>query len=117
MNIETILTIFGGLAGLSEDEVIRFRFLCEMASDHLRERSRGGDEIGGSKWEFAAAALAYYRYVLWSMTDSGAGDIRVGEVSVRQQRERLIYAERLCREALAGLADELEDEGFVFERI
>lgn len=118
MNIERVLEIFTGLSGLSEDSVFPLRFLCETAAEHIADRTRSGAEGEyGGRLEFAAAALAYYRYILWSMTDGGAGDITVGDISLKNGGNRLEYAERLCREAFSELSGILDDNGFVFERI
>lgn len=116
MDMERVLEIFGSLTGLDEPSVTEYRFLCEMAFGNIKGRLKKTEtEEDGGRADFAAAALAYYRYVLLSVTE--AGTVTVGEVSVRNQAERLEYADRLLLEALADIRELAEDDGFVFERI
>ncbi len=116
MNIERVLEIFGSLTGLSEDNIHKYRSLCELSAKHLQEMLKDGEESDdGGRVDFAAAALAYYRYVLWSVTDGG--DVTVGDVSVKNSSGRLAGAEALYKEALKDIRELIEDEGFVFERI
>ena len=116
MNIERVLGIFGSLTGLDEPSVTEYRFLCEMAFENIRNRLMDPEtEEDGGRADFAAAALAYYRYVLLSVTEAGA--VTVGEVSVKNQAERLEFAHRLLQEALSELQELSMDDGFVFERI
>ena len=115
MNIERVLEIFGSLTGLSENNIHKYRSMCELSAKHLQDMLvRGADSEDGGRVDFAAAALAYYRYVLWSETDGG--DITVGDVSVKNS-SRLASAETLYKEALKDIKELIEDEGFVFERI
>lgn len=115
MDIERILEIFAGLSGLPEDEVSPYRFLCEVSAEHIRRLCTDSGKENGGKAEFAAAALSYYRFILWSMTEGGMKEMKIGDVSVKNNETRLMYAERLYKEALAGLGKCL-DEDFVFER-
>ena len=109
---DRVLALFATLSGLSEDEVMESRYLCDMSmADIARMLPENTDCCGGKK-EYAAAALAYYRYVMWSMTEAGT-DVKVGDISVRSDRERLEYAERIWNEALSQLGEGLDDT-FVF---
>lgn len=117
MNYERILDLFGKLSGLPEELVRVQGFLCDMSAQNILARLRCPAEQCGGKAELAAAALAYYRYVLWTMTDGGAEGIKVGDVSVRNGKERLLHAERLFNEALDELRGCIGDDSFVFERI
>ena len=117
MNIERVFDIFGKLSGLSEELVREQDYLCRMSADDISARLRCTAEQCGGRAEYAAAALAYYRLVLWTMTDGGAEGIKIGDVSLQNGTDRLIYAERLYNEALDGLKGCIGDDGFVFERI
>ena len=88
-----------------------------MSADNISARLRCPAEQCGGRAEHAAAALAYYRFVLWSMTDGGAEGVRVGDISVQNGKSRLLYAERLFNDALDGLNGCIGDDGFIFERI
>ena len=115
MDIEKVVEIFAGLSGLSEEEVCPYRFLCEVSAEHIRRLCMDTGREYGGKAEFAAAALSYYRFILWSMTEGGAKEIRVGEMTEKNSENRLAYAERMYKEALAELGKDADGD-FVFER-
>ena len=85
MDIENIFDIFCRLAELDKDSSVRLLFLCEGAMRYVMHRltDPAAVECGG-RTEYAAAALAYYRYVILSLTDGGAGEIKVGDITVKQ---------------------------------
>ncbi len=113
MEKASVFAYFEKLSGLSEDEGREYRFLCEAAIETVRLAAEQAES--SRQQELAAAALAYYRYVLLSMTDGGTA-VKVGEVSLRQGEERIRYAERLYKEAMANLKGYAGEE-FAFERI
>ncbi len=119
MDIENVTEIFCRLSGLDSDGALKFRFMCESALEHIVRKTRGAENIQRcGRFEFAAAALAYYRYVLWSMTNGEGDDISVGEISVKKSASRqLKAAEKLCCEAFQGISDIYEGDDFVFEKI
>ena len=109
---DRVMAYFAALSGLSCEELFERRYLCEMSMvDINRMLPENADCCGGRK-EYAAAALAYYRYVLWSIAD-GDTDVKVGDVSVKSDSERLAYAERILNDALSLLGEGLGDN-FVF---
>lgn len=119
MNIQRVETIFRRLSGLSPEEIIGLRFLCEAAVDYVNSRLKNKEEGAcGDRPEFAAAAFAYYRYVLWKLTDGELNEIRVGEISSkRNSASELEAAERLCREAFFDIRDLIEPEDFIFTSV
>ena len=117
MDTDRVIAVFAVLSGLSEDEVREQRYLCEMSMDEITERLPEGKSCGGRE-EYAAAALAYYRYVLWCITDGELNQIKVGELSSKRNGSAEIdAAEKLCRQAFSDIADLLEHDGFVFSVI
>ena len=111
------MRIFCRLSGLDYEEAADFRFMCDTALSYIMSRIKHGSDTRcyGGRINFAAAALAYYRYVLWSLTDGAANEVKVGEISVKHGgSSELEAADRLCREALADLGEILESENFVF---
>ncbi len=120
MNIEKIIEIFGRLAGLEADEATDFRFMCESSVGYITSRLKPGVDIRHrcSRLEFAAAALAYYRFILWRLTDGGSNEIKVGEISVKENgTKQLEGSEQLCKEAFSAISDILETTDFVFRGI
>ncbi len=115
MNIERVKDHFIGLSGLSEEEAAPRRFLCEMSLDDIGEMlPESPSQDMQEKAEYAAAALAYYRFILGLMTSGGTDSVTVGQVSVHYSPDRLEYAERLYNEALARLGVCPGTGGFVF---
>lgn len=115
MNIENIISVFSRLSGSDEETSVNFRFMCENAQDHIISHIKPNSDTSscGSKLEFAAAALAYYRYILWSVAESG-GDITVGDVSVKSSSAVLANAQRICEQAFADISDVFDNGYFVF---
>lgn len=119
MDIENIFDIFCRLAELDKDSSVRLLFLCEGAMRYVMHRltDPAAVECGG-RTEYAAAALAYYRYVLLSLTDGEAGEIKVGDITVKQNGcDKAEAAEKLCRDAFAQITDLTGDNEFVFKGV
>ncbi len=117
MNIEEIIRIFCRLSGLDCEEAVDFRFMCDTALSYILSRIKAGTDIKcyGGRINFAAAALAYYRYVLWSLTDGVVNEVKVGDISVKHEKiSELNAADKLCREAFSDLKDILTNDDFVF---
>ncbi len=112
MDKDRVIELFATLSGLSEDEVGEYRYLCGISMAEISRMLPENAHGCGGREEYAAAALAYYRYVLWSVTECG-GNIKVGDVSVGSESKRLEYAERIWKEALSQLGAEPNDS-FVF---
>lgn len=120
MNIEKVIDIFTRLSSLEPSDVIKFRFMCETATEYLNSHIKQDIDTSGydGRLCFAAAALAYYRFILWSVTDSNGEEIKIGEVSVKPITDKQITAvEKLCADAFDSIGEILTDDGFVFERI
>lgn len=120
MNIENIIEIFRRLSGVNAEDTVKLRFMCENTFEYVNAHIKSGADIAGfsGRLEFAAAALAYYRYVLWCLTDSGADNIKVGEISVSGSGGKALEAaEKLCCSAFEDIGDVFDNGGFVFERI
>ena len=120
MDIETVTSIFCRLSGLNSTQAEEFSFFCESSLAYVMTRLKSGidETIWGGRIAFAAAAMAYYRFILWSLTDGGGNEIKVGELSVRKSvKSEAETAETLCRDAFGTISSVLADEGFVFERM
>ena len=72
----------------------------------------------GGRAEYAAAALAYYRYTLAVLTDGNASEVKIGDITVKSVgMDAVDAAEKLCRDAFDRLQDCLEDNSFVFKGV
>lgn len=115
MDIENIISVFSRLSGSDEETSVNFRFMCENAKDYILSHLKPKSDMASccGKLEFAAAALAYYRYILWSVAESG-GDITVGDVSVKSSSAVLANAQKICEQAFADISDVFDNGCFVF---
>ena len=112
MDTDRVLSIFAVLTGLSGRSMEEQRYLCGLSAAEVAEMIGEGADISCDRVEYAAAALAYYRYLLTAVSDPSS-EIRVGEISVKKDASRLEYAERLYKEALADIGVSTDDD-FVF---
>ena len=119
MRIEGVMKIFGSMAGTDEQETLDYRNLCEAAMNRLtgEQQTQSDVQEEQSSVEFAAAAVAYYHYMLLCLSAEGGNQIKVGDVSVRYSADRLEYAQRLMNEALSQAGIQPPEGGFVFERM
>lgn len=120
MSIETVTSIFCRLSGMTSSQAQEFSFFCETSLDYVNARLKSGTDqtIWGGRIALAAAAMAYYRFVLWGLTNGGGNEIKVGELSVKKNViAEAQSAETLCRDSFQAISSILEDEGFVFERM
>ena len=118
MDIENIISVFSRLSGSDEETSVNFRFMCETAKDYITAHLKPNSDTSscGSKLEFAAAALAYYRYILWSDTENGE-NITVGDISVKSSAERLEKAYKIYQQAVEDISDIFDNGCFVFEGV
>lgn len=120
MDRDNVFVIFCRLTGLDSEQAADFVFMCDTACDYVLSRIRDGADISGcgGALELAAATLAYYRYVLWGLTEGQANEVKVGDISVKAAGAAILdSASRLCREAFDEIAPYLEDVGFVFRGV
>ena len=117
MDRENVFDLFCRLTGLESTEAESLVFMSDTACDYVLSRIKNDVEISAvsSALELAAASLAYYRYVLWNVTDGTVGSVKVGDISVSSSGGSVVAAaERLCRGAFECVSDYLTDDGFVF---
>ena len=120
MNIEDVVDIFTRFSGLSSEDVIKFRFMCLNAFEYVKSHTKSGTDMSvyGGRLTFAAAALAYYGYILWSVSDGDGSEIKTGDITVKPIAEKqLESAEKLCRNAFSAISEVFDDGSFVFEGI
>lgn len=118
MNIENIISVFSRLSGIDQESSVTLRFICENTFNYILSHLKPDADICrcSSKLEYAAAALAYYRYILWHDTENGE-NITVGDISVKSSADRLEKAYTIYRQAVSDISDIFDDGGFVFEGV
>lgn len=120
MELEVVFLTFVKLSGLNVADASEYRFLCEAAVRYLKSRLKDDTDSGkyADSLNYAAAASAYYRYVLRKLSDEPSSELRVGEIlSKRNTLDEIKAAELLCRQAFNDIGMLLKDDGFVFEAI
>ncbi len=118
LSIVNVNTIFRRLSGLDSTQAEELSFFCESSLATVSSRLIPGTDMSvwGGRIEFAAAAMAYYRFILWSLTDGGGCEIKAGDISIKKAvAAQAQSAETLCRNAFTDLKDIIADDGFVFE--
>ena len=113
IDADAVKTRFAALAGV---DGTGYETPCKDASLEVgrMQRSGCGPEASGPLTA-AAAALAFYRFVLAGACVTG-GSFEAGDVKVSPQKPDIPSARRFWREALAAAAPYLEDTCFLFRR-
>lgn len=108
------------LLGVDEQEAARLLPVCSAAAAELTAKLKcGAKDRCDERLIAAAAALAYYRTVAMRCANDGAvSSFRAGDVAVSTSSSDLLKLAAAIRDdALACVADLLEDEFFVFRQV
>ena len=121
MDLYEIIKRFSIIFGLSSDEIAPWTSICEDACIEIRKNLRENvvEEDHSRRLNAAAAALAFYRYILYSTSNSGGAEsFAAGELRIKTDTSRMINnAKKVWQDAKRSIADILKDENFMFERI
>lgn len=93
--------------------------LCAEAAAEISQKLSSTSYETDSSAIFAAAATAYYRYMLLRcMEDGGVTDFKAGDVTVTKSTQCVMEAaQRIKQEALIAVSPLLCDDGFVFRQV
>jgi hypothetical protein len=113
IDTENVKTRFAALAGVDAAD---YETLCSDAALEIQrmQKSGCGPEASGPL-AAAAAALAFYRFVLAGACVPG-GSFEAGDLKVSPEKPDVPSARRFWRESLAAAAPYLEDTCFLFRR-
>lgn len=112
INLNNVLYIFLQLSG--EQNVEDWIDHCSLSVNTLRAVLKHADPGRRQEIEYAAACMAYFRYVL-KKASCEAEAFRAGDVSVRNaQNKNTEFARRLLEDALAAISPFIEDKRFKF---
>lgn len=116
--LELVFVRFQLLTQLDEAEAADWKVLCQDAWLHILSQKRDHEkELTAdeeSRLIAAAAALAFYQYVLIAGA-SGGEEVSLGDMKVSQKSGNLAYARTLWEDARGRAAALLCDDGFYFE--
>jgi len=119
MNPEEVLEKFGIIANISVPEISQWSIICEEACEEIKRHLKSGVDINENSHRLnsAAAALAFYRYILYSSAIGNTESFTAGEIRVKNNATAAVQiAYKVWIEAKQSINDLLEDNEFVFER-
>ncbi len=111
-----VLDAFIRLSGCGESEAKVQQPVLEAAIRALRGRLRHPADAHSDDPQLteAAAAIAYYRYLLGLRASSFSGSVKLGDLSVSASGsdEAVLSAKAYMQETLAAIADKFVDTAF-----
>ncbi len=109
---------FGALAGLDESERLPYLPMCILCAGQIKRGLISEDvlEEHSRELSYAAAANAFYRYVLLRAA-LDEGDFKAGDVSVTKSSGAEKAAKALRDEALAAVSSLTGETDFVFRQV
>ena len=113
ISIDKVVEGFKVLAG--EDNATDGYIFCRTAAgtvnswlDSRKELSKYGEEIS-----YAAATIAYYRFILKNSGDNDT--IKAGDITVTDNSEKSVaFAEKLMKDAIKSIEPYLQSKRFAF---
>lgn len=120
MNLQETLERFAIIAGLSMDDISPWIPICEDAYDEIKRnlREETDEDENSRRLNVAAAALAFYRYVLYESSGNRAESFSAGELRIKANAQSAVkMAYSVWKDARNAVADLLTDNDFMFERI
>lgn len=120
MNLQETLERFSIIANLPMEDISPWIPICEDACDEIKRHLRSGvDEIKNARrLNVAAAALSFYKYVLYRASGGAMESFSAGELRIKTNGKMSIkMAHKVWEDAKSSIADLLTDDDFIFERI
>ncbi len=120
MDLYEIIKRFSIISGLSSDEIAPWTSLCEDACMEIRKNLRENvvEEDHSRRLNAAAAALAFYRYILYRCSGGGMEAFTAGEIRIKtDSKVTAKMAYNIWMDAKRSVSDLLQDNEFMFERI
>lgn len=120
MDIFMVLEQFKTLTGLTAAEVQEYLPSCAVAIAGIKARLKSGIDIAENKaiLTAAAAANAFYEYVLVNATVQGNTDFKAGDIRIKDDmRARIKAAKELRDNAFSAISHLLKDTDFSFEAV
>ena len=115
MNIDEIMKRFSVLAGLTEEDAVQWRPLCEDALVRIQSQCRDDVDTAEQSGLLCAAvsALAFYQYSLRN-TVTEAEDFSAGDIRITRKSGNANGAKALWEDARTQIAPLLRDPTFYF---
>ncbi len=120
MKLQNIVKRFSIIANISFEEAFPWTEVCEEAADEIRRhlKSEIDETEHHRRLEAAAAALAFYRYVIYRASGGGMESFTAGEIKIKSDAKTSVkMALAVWKDAKHSIADLLNDDDFMFETI
>lgn len=120
MNLQNIVKRFAIIANISLEEAFPWTEICEEAADEIKAHLKNDvDETEHHRrLDAAAAALGFYRYVLYRASGGGMESFTAGEIRIKSDAKTSVkMALAVWKDAKRSIADLLNDDDFMFETI
>ncbi len=120
MDLMLVFDIFLSLTGLEKEDAIKWIDTCRSAADSISADLKEDCDISNnmSSLTYAAAACAFYEYVLISSSFDGNTSFKAGDLSIRDSASERISASRQLRdEALKRISRLMKNGDFEFVAI
>lgn len=119
VNVWSVSHLLENIGGLSEDEIKKAVPFCASACTELSNRLKDARFEDEPAVIFACAALAFYRYTLFSLAgNEDFSSFKAGDITVsRSSSASVENAVKLRDEALISASGFLTDVDFAFEAV
>lgn len=120
MELQNIVKRFSIIANLSFEEAFPWTEVCEESYDEIKSHLKSGvdENEHHRRLEAAAAALSFYRYVIYRASGEGMESFTAGEIKIKADAKTSVkIALTVWKDAKRSIADLLNDDDFAFEAI
>ena len=106
MELTSILKLFTTLSGMTEEEALEQLLLMRLCAQEIKGSLKTGVswESAREPLEYAAAALAFYRYTVISAQSGGITSVKIGETAFGADADMAIRAAASVRDEFMALA-------------
>ncbi len=119
MDVMLVWDAFRNIAGLTEEEAKPWLPLCHWAIASVFGRLRPNVDLAENQTVLchAAAAMAYYKYVLRQTAQNNGADFSVGDVTIKEHAAESLKAAQGLYELSVGAIAHLYEDGFAFMEV
>ena len=120
MNLEIVVQRFSVIANIEIEDSSKWIPICGESMEEIKMHLKEGvdKEKNAHRLEVAAAALALYKYTLFTATTLTTESFTAGEIKIKTDPNTSVkMATKVWQEAKKSISDLIKDENFVFERI
>ena len=120
MNLEIVVQRFSVIANIEIEDSSKWIPICGESMEEIKMHLKEGvdEEKNAHRLEVAAAALALYKYTLFTAATLTTESFTAGEIKIKTDPNTSVkMATKVWQEAKKSISDLIKDEGFVFESI